>query len=172
MVNPYLTLAKQYVRTAVLMPWQHGWMWSVEIEDPTAPENFDIYVKDVSFGAGSIDTDFIQIGSGGVAVPTFSNAGEITMTVRDNQSRLLDTWFDYRLSKVKNDDGTLNIPANYVFNIKLYTLNDVGVKTLYKTYPVYPIKKGDLNWSKENGASITSFPIIFQKFSTVGSKKF
>lgn len=170
--TPYQRAAKKTVANFMTKPWLQGWMWAVSIEKADAPEDFDIYVKDVNFGAGSIDVDMIKVANGHIAVPASSSAGEITLTVRDDQALTMDKWFDSRLAKVKNKNGTLNVPANYVFKIKFFTLNENGVKSPYREYYVYPVKKGDITLSRENGNTIHSFPIIFQKFSSVGGKVF
>lgn len=170
MSNPYLIAAKQTLERYMNKPWLHGWMWAVEVSAPDAPTDFDMYVKDVSFGAGSIDVDTVQIGSGHISFPTARSASEITLTARDDQNQTLSKWMDSRLAKVSNQDGTINIPIDYVFTMTFYTLNDQGVRTKYKSYQVYPTKKGDLTWAREDTTSLMMFPLVFQKFSSVGSK--
>lgn len=170
--SPYMRTAKKVVSDYFSMPWLHGWQWAIEFTGAGVPDNADIYVKDVSFGAGSIDADVKAIGAGGIALPTTSSAGEITMTVRDVQSLAMNKWFDERLALVKNQDGTINIPSEYVFEIHLYTIAEDGTKTLYKSYQVYPTKKGDVTWSREDINTVASFPLVFQKFSSVGKKVF
>lgn len=98
-------------------PWLQGWQWAVEIDSPDAPTDFDIYVKDIDLGAGSIDADSFQVGSSSIALPTYSNVGEITLTVRDDQNLTISKWFKNRIKKVRNQDGTLNIPKEYVFKV-------------------------------------------------------
>ncbi len=168
--TPYMKEAKKVATKFMEKPWLQGWMWTIEIDAADAPSDLDLYVKDVNFGAGSIEVDSFKIGSGNVAVPTASNAGEITMTIRDDQSLTIDRWLDSRLAKVKNQNGTINLPIEYVFTIKFFTLTDSGERVLYKSYRVFPTKKGDVTLSRENGNTIHSFPVIFQKFSTVGNK--
>lgn len=168
--NPYMKAAKKAMTDFMAKPWQQGWQWRVEIEASDAPVDFDIYIKDLDYGEGSIDVDTFQVGSGSIAYPTFSSAGEITMTVRDDENGTARKWFDSCLSKVKNKDGTLNIPAQYVFKIKIYDLDSNGKKTLRETYQVFPTKKGNVSQSRENGNVILSYPIIFQKFMSVGNK--
>ncbi|WP_432773942.1 hypothetical protein [Vibrio parahaemolyticus] len=169
-MNPYMQLAKKATRDFMNKPWQQGWQWAIEIESSDAPTDFDIYVKDLDYGEGSIDADTFQVGSGEIAIPTRSSAGEITMTVRDDQSGTIRKWFEGRLAKVKNKDGTLNIPVEYVFKIKVFDLDDDGNRKLRNTYQVFPTKKGNVTFSRENGNSIQSFPLIFQKFMSVGNK--
>lgn len=169
-MNPYIKAAKKAMQAFMAKPWQQGWQWYVEIEADGAPADFDLYVKDIDYGEGSIDVDTFRVGSGSIAKPTYSSAGEITMTVRDDENGTMRKAIDRLLAKVKNKDGTLNIPADYVFKMKIYDLDGNGKKTLRNTYQVFPTKKGSINQSRENGAAILSYPIIFQKFMSVGNK--
>lgn len=171
-MNPYMKLAKKAVTDFFNKPWQQGWQWRVELEAPEAPQDFDLYVKDIDYGEGSIDVDTFAVGSGSIAYPTFSSAGEITMTVRDDEVGTMRKFFDARLAKVKNKDGTLNIPIDYIFKINIFDLDSDGNKTLRESYQVFPTKKGNVNQSRENGNVILSYPIIFQKFMSVGDKVF
>jgi hypothetical protein len=168
--NPYIKAAKKAATNFMNKPWLQGWQWAIEIVADDAPSDFDIYVKDVDFGAGSIDADTFQVGSGSIAFPTHASASEITLTVRDDMALTIDAWMDGRLAKVKNKDGTLNMPSEYVFVVKFYILDENGTKKPYKEYQVFPTKKGNINFSRENGNAIHSFPLIFQKFSSVGKK--
>ncbi len=172
MSNPYIAAAKNTLNKYMNTPWLQGWQWAVEISASEAFPDFDLYAKDVSFGAGSVDVDTVQIGSGFISFPTASSAGEITMTVRDDENQTLSKWVDARLAKVKNKDGTINLPVDYIFKITLFTLTESGERVEYKTYQVYPTKKGDLTWSRDDVSSVMSFPLIFQKFSSVGKKVF
>ena len=169
-MNPYMRAAEKVVNNFMNKPWLQGWQWAVEIEADDAPIDFDLYVKDVDFGAGSIDVDTFKVGGGSIAFPTSSNASEIVLTLRDDQDMTIDKWMDMRLAKVKNKDGTINIPADYIFKIHFFTLNDDGQRKPYKNYQVFPIKKGNMNFSREGRNTLHSFPLIFQKFSTVGNK--
>lgn len=170
--SPYMKSAKKAVSNYLAKPWLQGWQWAIEIGAPDAPSGVDIYVKDVSFGAGSVDSDTKIIGAGGIALPTTSSVGEITMTVRDEDSLVMNEWFDKRLALVKNTDGTLNLPAEYVFDIRMFTIGSDGSKKLLKSYQVFPAKKGDITWSREDINTVASFPLVFQKFSSVGKKVF
>lgn len=170
--SPYMQKAKKSFDAYFAQPWIQGWQWAIEIKVSGVPDNFDIYVKDVSFGAGSIDADTKAVGAGGFALPTTAEVGEIVMTIRDNEKLTMNHWVEERLALVKNEDGTINIPKDYVFQMRLFTLNSDGEKVLYKSYQVYPIKIGDVTWSREEVNTISSFPVIFKKFSTVGHKEF
>lgn len=167
--NPYMVAAKKATTNFMSKAWVQGWQWKVEIGG-SAPVDFDIYVKDIDFGFGSIDSDTIKVGTGEISIPTFTAASEITMTVRDDQSQTIKKWMQSRLALVKNKDGTLNLPIDYVFPIHVYTLDDEGKPTLYETFQVFPTKIGNATFSRDGVNQFYSFPIIFQKFMSVGNK--
>lgn len=165
--NPYMTKAKFYVKRLVETPFQQGWQWMIEVDD--GPENFEIYVKDIEYGGGSIDADVTNVGAGSFGKPMSSNAGEVTMTVRDHIDGRVKAWFKKQLAKVKNPDGTVNLPKDYVFNIKVYSVTHDGEKILNDTMRVFAVKRS-VSLSYESSAEFVSYPIILQKFSTIGNK--
>lgn len=166
----YMTAAKQAARKVMTTPFVQGWQWYVEITN--APFDLDFYVKDLDFGAGSIDADVFQVGAGSFALPTFSSAGEVSMTVRDNEDLRICRWFDSMLDRVKNKNGTVNLPVHYVFNMKVYVTSENGNKRLLSDMQVFALKKGNFSLSREANNTFMSVPLTFQKFSTVGSKNF
>ncbi|WP_318491902.1 hypothetical protein [Photobacterium leiognathi] len=164
----YHQQAKQAARQLMNTPFIQGWQWCIEADD--APHDMDIYVKDIDFGDGSIDADVFQIGCGSIALPTFSSCGEVSMTVRDHSDLRVSKWFDRQLAKVKNKDGTINLPAQYVFNLKVFTTTENGQKTLLSSMQVFAQKKGNYSLTREGVNTFMSVPLTFQKFSSVGDK--
>lgn len=165
----YYQQAKQAARQFMSTPFLQGWQWCIEADG--APFDFDIYVKDIDFGAGSIDADVFQIGAGSISLPTFSSAGEVSMTVRDHEDLRVSKWFDRQLAKVKNVNGTVNLPSQYVFTIKVFTINEYGTKRLLSSMQVFAIKKGNYSLTREGANTFLSVPLTFQKFMTVGTKR-
>ncbi len=172
--NPYLTAAKNAMTAFMNKNWMEGWQWQVVFtgaSNATGMSNVDIYVKDVDFGGGSIDVDVKPIGTGSLAQPTYSSVSEVTLTMRETKDCLVSQWVDEQISNVKNDDGTLNLPSNYVFDMKIYTLDDDGNQVdLLFSDRVFAIKRGNITLSREAVNQFQSFPVIFHKFSSVGNK--
>lgn len=166
-LTPYLRAAKRYIDKLMNTPFKQGWQWVIEADG--TPPDFDIYVKDIDLGLGSIDADSTNIGSGSLSKPTSSNAGEITMTVRDHIDGRVARWFAKMLGKVKNKDGTVNLPINYVFNLRIFAMNEDGTKRKWKEYRV---------WAVSNSATLSydsvnehmTYTLTFQKFSSIGKK--
>lgn len=166
-LNPYMKKARQVARQFMTTAWKQGWQWSITTSDKSAPANIDMYVKDIDYGDGSVDVDVKQIGSGSIALPTFSNAGEVTMTVRDDELNTVSDWISSRVAKVRNKNGTVNLPIDYVMTLYVHSLDGDGNVISTKPIQGYFIKMGNKNHTKEGGNTIESYPVIFQKFSTV-----
>lgn len=168
-VSPYMQKSKQIIQKMMTTPFLQGWQWMIEIE--SGPTEFDIFVKDIDFGAGSIDYETFQIGNGAYSIPTFSDCSEVVMTVRDTPDLVVAKWFDEQLAKVKNKDGTFNLPGTYVFTITVFILDDNLNKTELAKMQVSASKKGNYTLSREGVNEFISYPLTFQKFSTIGTKK-
>lgn len=166
--SPYYRAARNYAGKLVNTPFLMGWQWAITADD--APDDFDIFVKDVDFGDGSIDYDTFQLGSGSQSYPTFSNVSEITMTVRDTPALAVSKWFDAQLAKVKNKDGSVNLPKDYVFNLTVYILSEDLEKIELASFKVSAAKKGNYTLTREGVNEFISYPLTFQKFSSVGGK--
>lgn len=165
--NPYMVTAKAYSQKLVETPFKQGWQWMIEVDEQ--PPDFEIYVKDIEYGGGSIDADVTAIGGGSIAKPVSANAGEVTMTVRDHGDGRVKKWFDTMLAKVKNPDGTVNLPKDYVFNLKIYNVLPTGEKILDETIRVFAVKC-QISLNYEQHGEYISYPITLQKFSTIGNK--
>lgn len=167
--TPYQNISKQYLKKMIDTPFKQGWQWVLEADD--TPPDFDIYVRDIDLGLGSIDVDVTNIGSGSISKPTSSQAGEITMTVRDHIDGRIERWFAAQLGKVKNHDGTVNLPKDYVFEIRLKSVDFNGKKHPWKKYRVWAVSNSTtLNYSAVG--EYISYTITLQKFSTLGKKAF
>lgn len=164
--TPYQTVAKQYLNKMMKTPFRQGWQWIIEADD--APEEFEIYAKDVSLGLGSIDPLILKIGGGSIAIADTSSVGEITLTVRDHQDGRVEKWFSRKLGSVKNKDGTVNLPKDYIFELRLYLVSESGVKELWRSYKVWAAKNNiDLGYEKKD--EFMAYSLTFQKFKSLGS---
>ena len=163
----YQKISKQYVSKMVTVPFRQGWQWTLEADG--TPPDFDIYVKDIDMGIGSVDADTQNIGSGSIAKPTSAAVSEITMTVRDHEDGRIAKWFAKKLGKVRNKDGTVNLPCNYVFAVRLLSVDNDGKKHPWKEYRVFPTGI-NLALNYESQGEFISYAITLQKFSNLGNK--
>ena len=165
--TPYQKVCKQHIKKLVDTPFRQGWQWVVEADH--TPPDFDIYIKDLDLGLGSVDADTQAIGSGAIAKPTTASAGEITMTIRDHQDGRVLKWFRDRLGQVRNQDGTVNLPVDYVFEIRVKMVDENGNISPWKKYRVFATGiSTTLNY--ESQSEFINYSITLQKWSSVGNK--
>lgn len=165
--NPYQIAAKKYLKKLVETPFQQGWQWMMVVDH--FDQDFEIYVKDISVGLGSVDSDVVNIGSGSIAGPKSSSSGEVTLTVRDRMDKVVDRWYSKMLGRVRNKDGTVNLPISYVFNMQLLSVSENGEKTPWRNFKVYAAKS-EVNLSYEQNGEYITYSLTFQKAATFGHK--
>ena len=164
----YMRYAKNTVKTLVETPFLQGWQWRVHIEGQ--PDNLSVYMKDIDFGNGSIDADPIKVGSGEFQLPSSSGAGEITMTFRETPDLRVWNYVKGLMGRVRNQDGTLNLPCEYTFMLTVFVLDDQLNQHQMGKWRVYATKLGNVNFTREGHNQFVSYPVSFQKFSNIGHK--
>jgi hypothetical protein len=157
--------SQQLVRT----PFQQGWQYRVEVDG--MPPDFDIYVKDITYGAFTIEFEAKQIGTVEIQNPTHRTAGQVTLTVRDHQDGRVETFFTKGAGKVVNSDGTVNLPKDYLLKMRLYLLREDGGESLSKEWEVAPADCSDITRSRTALNEFVSFPITFQKYRSSSRKE-
>lgn len=165
MLSRLRRMSHQLVQT----PFQQGWQYRVEIAG--APSDFDIYVKDITYGAYTIEFEAKQIGSMEIQNPTHKTAGLVTLTVRDHQDGRVEKFFTKAADKVVNRDGTVNLPRQYLLTMRLYLLMEDGSESLSKEWEVAPAECGEITRSRSSLNEFVSFPISFQKYRSFGGKE-
>lgn len=157
--------SQQLVRT----PFQQGWQYRVEVDG--MPPDFDIYVKDITYGAFTIEFEAKQIGTVEIQNPTHRTAGQVTLTVRDHQDGRVEKFFTKGAGKVVNSDGTVNLPKDYLLKMRLYLLLENGGEELSKEWEVAPADCSDITRSRTALNEFVSFPITFQKYRSSSRKE-
>lgn len=109
--------------------YAQGWQWTVEVD---GLNGFDMFVKDITYSSGNIETESKVIGSVEFSKPTYVSAGPVTMTVRDTEDGKIMDWFKERRSRVTNPDGTINLPPEYLMKIRVYRVTQDGGKNWKK----------------------------------------
>lgn len=158
--NHLRTLAIQVLHTPFREPWQF------RIEPEGYPDkDFDIYIKDITYGSTEIETEPENIG---IQVLTFPNRAQpvtISLTMRDHEDRRVSKWFNSRVAKMINGDGTVNLPLDYVLTIRRFSLLHHGEQKETETdaWEVIPTQLGDVTEARD-GEGLLEFPITFIKF--------
>ncbi|EHU8077706.1 TPA: hypothetical protein ACMDRZ_003062 [Vibrio cholerae] len=157
-------LVKKMVRTY----FQHQWQFRIEIEEQ--PLDFDIFVKDVTYGAIEIEYEAVKAGVNQLQFPVGKMPVSISMTVRDHDDERIHKWFMEWAGKAVNPDGTVNPPLNpetkWIRDWKKYTLIHKGTafeEVLSETYAVAPVQLGDITQSYGEHA-FKEFPLTVIQF--------
>ncbi|MGL5294176.1 MAG: hypothetical protein ACRC9V_10500 [Aeromonas sp.] len=158
-------MSKQLVST----PFQQGWQYRVEIAGQ--PMDFDIYCKDITYGAYTIEYEGKEIGGQSFQLPKGKTAGLVTITVRDHTDARVEKFFTAAAKKVINPDGTINLPHEYLMTIKLYYLQSDGKEVLAHEWEASPAECGEITRSRSSLSEFVSFPISFQKYRAFGKKE-
>lgn len=159
---------KMMVKRLVAMPFQKNWQFRLEIEEQ--PLDFDLFVKDVSYGPIEIEYEPLKLGVNQIQMATGVLPVSISMTVRDHDDERIHKWFAQWVAKQVNGDGTINPPLHpdykWLREWKKYTLvkgTDGFTEVLSEKYIVAPVQLGDVTQSYEEHGFKT-FPITVIQF--------
>lgn len=161
--RPFKDLAHKLVTT----PFQQGWQWVVEFDNThgiTAPNEFEIYAKSIEHGGATIDFEEKQVGGNSFNAPMKKNLGDITLTLRDHEDGRCETFCKKLNALILNDDGTVNLPVDYLFTIRIYRLYDDDRKVLYREEQVSMGEYGPFTRSVDEVGAFVSFPAVFKKY--------
>lgn len=156
--NHLRTTALKILRTTFREPWQ----FRLEVEG-YPHDDFDLYVKDVTYGPTEIETEPENVGTQVLTYPSRANPVTITMTVRDHEDRRVSKWFESRVAKMINEDGTVNLPIDYVLQIRRLSMKHDGGEEETDVWEVIPTQLGDVTEAKD-GEGLLEFPITFIQF--------
>ena len=163
---PELANAKTILELAMRIRYAQGWQWNIEVDG--YPE-LDMFVKDITFGFGNIETESTQIGSVEFNKPTLASAGTVTVTVRDTEARDVRNWFMARKQRVTNPDGTLNLPREYLLNIRIYSVTQDGEQILTDTAEVFPTQFGEVSYARDMLTEFSYYPLTFVRYTSAGT---
>lgn len=162
-LNSEMSNSKAILKMAMRIKYAQGWQWNVEIDGFSG---LDMYVKDMTYGFGNIETESTMIGSVEFQKPTHATAGMMTLTVRDNEAREIRQWFMQRKSLVTNTDGTLNLPMQYLMNARIYSVSQDGEKTLLESVQVFPTQLGECSFARDMLTEFCTYPLTFMRYTS------
>lgn len=158
--NYLRSVAKRLVKTEFKFPWQ----FKLDIEG--APDDLDIYVKDISYGPTQIENEPIKVGGTTITYPTGSAPVSLSMTVRDNEDERIADWFDDWAELVVHEDGTVGLPYGsdgYVKKVKRIFVDADGSEEERDEWEMFPVQRGDVTESRE-GQGFLEFAVTFIQF--------
>jgi len=156
-------LAHKLVHTQFQEPFQF------RIEVTNKPTDFDLFVKDITYGPIEIQTE--EEKAGGVLAfnyPVGVGAVSVSMTVRDHPDRRIMKWCAEQYGKVINSNGTVNLPADYLIEFTRYSILDHGEsEEETDKWEVLFTQVGDVTESREAEGFLT-FTLSMIQFSNLG----
>lgn len=157
-----LSAVRRLVKQLVETPFQQGWQFRVEIDG--APKDFDLYVRDLTYGPLTVEYETKQIGSISINAPINKTPTSFSMTVRDHEDGRMMKFFDKLGDKVANDDGTVNLSSNYLVKMRIYRLTSSS-EILEREIQV-SIGEYEVSRSRTELNQFISYPVTFQSFRT------
>jgi hypothetical protein len=158
-INHLRSIALRLLKTPLREPWQ----FRFEVEG-YPHDDWDLFVKDVTYGPIEIETETEQLGATVLTYPSSMQPVTISMTMREHEDRRVSKWFKSRVDMMVNPDGTVNLPVAYLLKLRRFSLLH-GEKNEEQTdvWEVIPTQFGDVTESKD-GEGILEFPITFIQF--------
>ena len=167
-------------RTALLriakIQFEQSWQFSMHIESTnktqteiTLPKNFDLFIKDISFGATEVTTETAKVGATVFTQPQSAEPVVLAMTVRDTHEKIVANWFDSLVGRVVNPDGTLNVPFDYLVDVTIYSRNpDTGEEIEMHKWTMIPLKRDTKTYDLTANTGFVETPISLTQYRSLG----
>jgi len=146
--------------------YMEGWQFKVVV--PSSAIDFDLFAKDISYGAVEITTTEKRVGGNVMTSPESAAPVILGVTIRDNERGDFATWFDEQAGKIFNSNGTKNLSHTYEFAIEIHTLLKDGSTELRESWVVFPTLRGDRTESVDELGAYVSYPISFTQSDSLG----
>lgn len=149
--------------------YTEGWQFKVVVPDSNI--DFDLFAKDISYGAVEITTSEKTVGATVMTMPDTAAPVILGLTIRDNEKGDFANWFDKQAGKIFNDNGTKNLPHTYEFFIEVHTILKSGKLELRERWLVFPTLRGDRTDSIDELGAYVTYPISFTQSYSLGKSK-
>lgn len=154
---------KAVLQNVMRQNFLQGWQWSVAAEGLA---NIDVFCKDITYHSTEIETETKQIGSVEFNSPIYKVAGAISMTLKSNQNRVIENWFDALAKKAVNPDGTVNLTRSCAISITVHTLLEDGGSIPAESFYVFAKARGETTLSREDVGVYYTTPVTFVKVTS------
>lgn len=161
MIRAMRQISKRMVQTQYRKPHQ----WRIEMDE--APDGWDLYVKELSQERYNIETDPFKVGAFMFSYPESMQPVSLSMSCYDNEDERMYQWFEKRVEKMVNKDGTWNLPSQYLLTCKIYRRLENGNEELRQHMRMLPVQLGSLTESLDS-RELLEFPMTFVEFRTGG----
>jgi hypothetical protein len=92
--------------------------------------SFNMFVTGVDYSPISTSGEKYQIGAGSMDSVRGREPVEMRITTLDDKKGTVKSWFEYKVSQMINDDGTVGVPADYLVKIRVlhaFITNDSNI---------------------------------------------
>lgn len=147
-----------------------AWQFRLEIEPigglaKAPPEDFDFYVKDVSFDPVGITTDSETIGAHTWNWPRAAETVTVSMTMRDHADCRISKWFSDLAYWIVAQDGTVRMAKEFALKITRYAILPNMSEKEVDSWDCFPTKMGPVTESRAEPGHL-EFPITFTQITT------
>ncbi len=162
----FMKLQKQAVLESMDVEFRMDCNFRVEIDGQ--PSNLKLFVKDIAYGKGTITSESIEVGSAEFNRPSKKNAGSITLTFYDNAKGEVSDFIKSLQGKIFDDKGLLNLPVDYLFNVRAYRILEDTSEVLEFESTVYCEENNDYKLSVDAVGERGTFNATFKKYCSMG----
>lgn len=127
---------------------KRSWDFKVEISGPLPPpDNVEFFIREVTHSPTTYQEQSIELPTLHYNLPKHRDHVHINLTMRDNQNEEVARWVDQCASLVMNDDGTVNLPKDYLFEFQRFH----WVEETYQAKDLWQV------WFQERGEVTESY---------------
>ena len=148
--------------------YQHDCMYRLEIDDQ--PSDLDLFTQEVSYGKGTIETKTMNVRTGDFNLPSKRTAGSVTVVFEDDDTGRISDFISGLQKLIFNEDGTQNLPVDYLKKLRIYRLNNNGEERLDCEWSVYVEENSDYSGKNDSVSEHGTFSVTFKKFRSIGGK--
>lgn len=157
-------MLRRKVRELVKTDFKFSWQFRLEVEDE--PTDFDLFVKDISYGPTEIENEPLQVGGRVLTYPKSAAPVTLAVTLREHTDERISKWFDALAAKAVHADGTVGLPFGtdgYVKTFRRYSIQADSSEVESGSWKMYPVQRGDVTESREEPGHL-EFPATFIQF--------
>lgn len=132
------------------------------------PDSLDLFTKEVSYGKGTIESESLAVSIGSFNIPDRKPAGSVTVVFNDDETGTASDFISSLQKKIFNDDGTQNLPVDYLVGMRIYRILSDGSERLDTEWRVYVEENNDYSGNTESVSELGTFSVTFKKFQSIG----
>lgn len=161
-----LKMQKQLLQRRMKIKYRYDCLYRLEIEDQ--PADLDLFTQEVSYGKGTIESESVNVRTGDFNIPHKRTAGSVTVIFEDDEDGKISKFITSMQQLIFNEDGTQNLPIDYLKKLNIYRLKDNGEEWLESEWDVYVEENSDYTGSNESRTENGTFSVTFKKFKSIG----